>query len=214
MQKKGIHQTASVAILFNSCHLATISRFAESMEHSCIFCGELACAVRTITSSYIEVKPPVKELKVINMFSGTLDLQRIFEPPVELQFHNIRTMLVYEKDEEFSSVMSFMQGDEFKREESWVLTDSYGLAVVKYAKHVPGSTLLSRNTRNGEETQIWTCLRCMQKKDINDEMLAHAIQASMQTKIPESDDYLALEEARDIELATELSLIDSHVIYL
>ena len=172
------------------------------MQHSCIFCGEYACAVRSITSSSLEVESLVKELQVINMISGRLDLHRNFDAPVKLQFHNIRIMLIHEKDEEISSVMSFMQGDEVKREESWVRTDSNGLAVVKYMKHVPGSTLLPRITRNGEETQIWTCQRCMQQKDINDEMLEHAIQESMQ-----SDALLALEEARAIDLAIELSLI-------
>ena len=116
-------------------------------------------------------------------------------------------MLIHEKDEEFSSVMSFMQGDEFKREESWVLTDSNGLAVVRYAKHVPGSTLLSRNTRNGEETQIWTCLRCMHQRNFDDEMLAQGIKVSLQTMNQESADDLDRAEAEDIARAIELSLI-------
>ena len=177
------------------------------MKRICIFCGQYANAVRSITSSSLEVESLVKELQVINMISGRLDLHRNFDVPVKLQFHNIRIMLIHEKDEEFSSVMSFMQGDEFKREESWVRTDSNGLAVVKYAKHVPGSTLLSRNTRNGEETQIWTCLRCMHQKNFDDEMLAQGIKVSLQTMNQESADDLDRAEAEDIARAIELSLI-------
>ena len=176
------------------------------MKHVCVFCGELACAVRTITSSYIEVKSLVKELKVINMFSGTLDLKRIFEPPVELQFHNIRTMLVYEKNEEFSGVMSFMQDDEFKHEKDWVLTDSNGSAEVKYAKHVLGSTLLSRKTHSGEETEIWTCRQCMLLKNKDDEMLAQGIKDSLQTLNQKSTGDRHPDEAADIAKAIELSL--------
>ena len=97
------------------------------MQHSCIFCGQYANAVRSITDSSLEVVSLVKELRVINMISGELDLHHHFDAPVELRFHTIRNMLIHEKDEEISSVMRFMQGDEDKREDSLVWSDSNGL---------------------------------------------------------------------------------------
>ena len=39
------------------------------MVGRCVFCGGPGCAVQTITNSYIEVMPPVKELKVTKLQS-------------------------------------------------------------------------------------------------------------------------------------------------
>ena len=173
------------------------------MQHSCIFCGQYANAVRSITDSSLKSVSLVKELRVINMISGELDLHHHFDAPVELQFHTVKNILIYEKDEEISSVMIFMQGDVVKREDSLVWSDSNGLAEVKYMKLVPGSTVPSRFTRNDEEVEIWTCLQCRKKHDLYSVMLQHAINESKQ-----SEALLALEEERAIALAIELSLMD------
>ena len=173
------------------------------MQHNCIFCGQHANAVRSITDSSLKFESLVKELRVINMISGELDLHHHFDAPVELWFHTIRNMLIHEKDEEISSVMRFMQGDEDKREESLVWSDSNGLAEVKYMKLVPGSTVPSRFTRNDEEIEIWTCQQCRKKNDLYSVMLQHAINESKQ-----SEALLADEEARAIALAIERSLMD------
>ena len=125
------------------------------MVGSCVFCGGRGCAVQTIKKTYIEVNPPVKELKVTNMISGSVDLVQVFEDPVKLQFHTIGRMLSHiPKNEDFKGVMSFVQGDECKRETDWVRTDSNGLAEVKYGKHVVGPTLPSRKTNSDEKQRF------------------------------------------------------------
>ena len=133
--------------------------------------------------------------------------KKAFEIPLELQFRNIRTMLAHEtKNEEFNGMMSFMQDNEFKHEKDWVLTDSNGFAEVRYAKHVPGSTLLSRKTDSDEETEIWTCRNCMLLKNEDDEMLAQGIKDSLQTLNQESTSEPDPDEAADIAKAIQLSL--------
>ena len=181
--------------------------FGNAMVGSCVHCGGRGCAVQTINKSYIEVSPPVKELKVTNMISGTVDLKRVFKDPVKLQFHTIGTMLSHiPKNEDFKGVMSFVQGDEFKHEKDWVLTDSNGSAEVKYAKHVLGPTLLSRKTDSDEEAEIWTCRNCMHVKNEDDKMLAQGIRDSLQTFNQRSTGDPGHDEAADIALAIELSL--------
>ena len=180
------------------------------MVGSCVFCGGRGCAVQTINKSYIEVSPPVKELKVTNMISGTVDLERVFKDPVKLQFHTIGRMLSHiPKNEDFKGVMSFVQGDECKRETDWVRTDSNGLAEVKYGKQISPS----RKTDTDEETEIWTCQKCLKKKQMkteddeeDDELLAKAIKDSLQTFTQECTREPGPEEAADIAKAIELSL--------
>ena len=177
------------------------------MVGSCVFCGGRGCAVQTINKSYIEVKPPVKELKVTNMFSGSVDLKRVFENPVKLQFHTIGRMLSHiQKNEDFKGVMSFVQGDEFKHEKDWVLTDSNGLAEVKYGKHVVGPTSPSRKTDTDKETWIWTCRNCMRLWTKDDELLAKGIKDSLQTLNQKSTGEPDPDEAADIAKAIDLSL--------
>ena len=78
------------------------------MVGRCVFCDGPGCGVKTITNSNIEVIPRVKALRVTNILTGTVDLEQVFETPVELQICNIKTMLEHVKQNEgFKGVISF-----------------------------------------------------------------------------------------------------------
>ena len=90
-------------------------------------------------------------------------------------------------------------------------TDSDGLAEVKYGKHVVSPSLPSRKAHSGEETEIWTCRKCMFVNSNDEEMLAKGIENSLKTLSQESTDEFGADEAAAMAEAVRRSLASSEM---